>query len=52
LLEDEGTTDVTYFQFQYPLLSAFYPRDVVSMVYATATWMSHAGILSKRLHVS
>jgi len=33
-----------------------YPRDVVSVVYATATWLgvcpSHAGIMSKRLNVS
>jgi len=37
-----------------------YPRDVVSAVYATATWLagwlagclSHAGIVSKRLNLS
>jgi len=41
--------------FAYP--SAFYPRDVVSSVFATATWLAgwlsvSAGIVSKRLNLS
>jgi len=42
------------------LTASFYPRDVVSAVFATATWlagwlagwMSRANIVSKRLNLS
>ena len=56
--------DVVFIQFSFisilfRLLFYFYPPDVVSAVYATATWLagwlagclSHAGIASKRLNL-
>jgi len=47
------TCNTHWFKGQEQMMSHFYPRDVVSAVYATATWLagcpSHTGIVSKRL---